>query len=240
MLLSIACLIALQREQPLPLPPVVSSNRLADDSVTTYKLADGAVTAQKLAKGAVGHAALAPSAVTDEAISSGAVGERAIAANSVRSAHLTSEAISGRELMKGAVRREHVAAAAIGLHQLDTVALLHLTACNLSIAWGIVSADGVVIRSRGARVAVELLGVGVYALRWSPPFSAPPTVLVSATQYALCFSESDSELATTIVQCRRPGFSLARSQHGDAVGSISLERQDGEEAMSGFSFTAWD
>ena len=239
--LSVACLIALPRERPVPLPQVVSSYRLADDAVTTYKIADQAVVSHKLADGAVTLSKIAAGAVSADAISSGAVGERALAAGSVRGAHVAPGAITASALSEGAVQREHVAAGAIGIGQLDPAALLQIGATNQSAVWGAVSAEGEVYASPGAPFTVEVRSLGVYSVRWERPFATSPVVLVSATSFAICYAprpETGRHGAT--VHCRRPGFSLAHSStHGSGVAAISLEDEDGEAARCGFSLLVW-
>jgi uncharacterized protein YjbI with pentapeptide repeats len=179
----------------------VTTAKIADLNVTTAKLADASVTGIKIASATIAAANLATGAVTSTAILDGtiatadmansAVTSAKLADGSVVTADLADNSVTSAKIVNATVTGADIAAGTITDANLGTNTAT--TVENLRIVRGtITAASGTVAGNIGVLTGLVATGSGYsYVLNtafiqitFNPPFSAPPTILVSNCSYS--------------------------------------------------------
>lgn len=139
----------------------VTAEKIVTASITTTKLAAGAVIAEKIAAGAIGTEKLAALAVTAEKIASGSITTEKLAALSVTTAKLAAEAIVAEKISAGAITTAKIAASAVTAEKIS-VKELSAIAANL----GTVTAGtlrGGTIEDSGKKLRIDNTGINILA-----------------------------------------------------------------------------
>ncbi len=91
----------------------ITTNKMKDNTVTTYKIVDKAVTEPKLADNSVSERTIQMSAVTYDKLAIDAVDKENIRDNAVTNDKLAQGAVGSENILADAIKEEHIAANAI-------------------------------------------------------------------------------------------------------------------------------
>ncbi len=150
----------------------VTTAKQADSSITTAKILDATIVTADMADAAVTTAKIADGAATSAKILDGTIATADLADNSVTAAKIVNATVTGADIAAGTITDAN-----LGTNTATTVENLRMVRGTVTIATGTgASYTGLITTGSGYTTVVN----GAYVqINFTPPFSAPPTILVS-------------------------------------------------------------